>query len=76
MGDVRVTRFQAFAVLGFAGLLIISGLVWLLGPWGLIGSGVAVAAAVLFVDVKEGPGREAVADAAPSSWRGDPVHRR
>ncbi len=70
-----MTRFQAFAVLAFAGLLVISGLVWLLGPWGLIGSGLAVAAAVLFVDVKEVPGREAVADAAPSAHRGFSLHR-
>lgn len=78
MGGVRVTlnRTEALAVLVFGALLIIAGLVWAFGPWGLIGSGVVIAASVLFVDVKEGPGREAVADAAPFARRGVPLHRQ
>lgn len=58
-----------------AGVLMTAGaLVWLFGPWGLLGSGVAITLAALFlIDVKE-RAREAVAD---PDWteRGRPVRR-
>ena len=57
-----------------AGVLMTAGaLVWLLGPWGLLASGIVLTAAALFlVDVKER--REAVED-APWAERGRAVQR-
>lgn len=47
-------RSEALALLGSALALIVAGLVWLFGAYGLIGSGVAVAALTLFVfEVRE-----------------------
>lgn len=64
MDGVRVTRREALAALVVAGVLVAAGLVWLFGPYGLIGSGFALAALVLFgVDVEERRG-EAVEVAA------------
>lgn len=61
-------------VLGVAVALIVAGLTWRFGAWGLIGSGVGLGALVLFViDVKER--HEAVA--SPSRRRHRvPVHTR
>jgi hypothetical protein len=71
---VAVRRGEAVAALAAAVALIISGLVWLAGPWGLIGSGVALAVAVLFVDVDDVEGeRGAEAVAGPAR---PPVVRR
>ena len=65
-----MTRREALYVLTAALLLVVGGLTWQFGPWGLIGSGVGIAALVLFgVDVKER--HEAVA--SPPRARG-PVH--
>lgn len=37
-------------------VLLVAGLVWLFGPFGLLGAGVGLGAVALFVvDVKEGP---------------------
>lgn len=44
-----MTQGQAFAAFATAVALIVAGLVWLFGPYGLIGSGVALAAFLLFV---------------------------
>jgi hypothetical protein len=59
-----------------AGILMTAGaLVWLLGPWGLLASGVVLTAIALFlVDVKERARAEAVEDPAWSQ-RGGPVRR-
>ena len=43
-----MTRVEALAALATAVALIVAGLVWLLGPYGLIISGVAIAGLVLF----------------------------
>lgn len=63
-------------LLSAAGVLMTAGaLVWLFGPWGLLGSGVAITLAALFlIDVKEQARGEAVAD---PDWtdRGRPVRR-
>ena len=49
-----VTKREALTVLAVAWALITAGLVWLFGPYGLMGSGAALAAVVLFgIDVKE-----------------------
>lgn len=55
------------------GVLMTAGaLVWLCGAWGLLGSGVCITAASLFlIDVKERT-REAVAE-PPWAERGGPV---
>lgn len=59
-------RIEAVVLLAAAVLLVVAGAVWLFGPYGLIGSGVGLAAAVLFVfDIREeAPRAEPVADAA------------
>lgn len=47
-------RREAVVALCFALAAVTAGLTWLFGPYGLIGIGVLVAVAVLFVvDVKE-----------------------
>jgi hypothetical protein len=43
-----VRRVEALIALAAAVSLIVAGLVWLLGPYGLIISGVAIAALLLF----------------------------
>lgn len=46
-------RSEGVIALSVSGLMISAGLVWLFGPYGLIASGVVLAALVLFVmDVK------------------------
>lgn len=59
-----------------AGVLMTAGaLVWLCGPWGLLGSGVTVLVASLFlIDVKERARGEVVADTAWSE-PGHPLRR-
>lgn len=59
-------RREAVALLLVAAGLIAAGLVWLFGPYGLIGSGLGFGAAVLFVfDIREEfPSAEPVADLA------------
>jgi hypothetical protein len=59
-----------------AGVLMTAGaLVWLFGPWGLLGSGLALTTTALFlIDVKERARAEAVEDPAWSQ-RGGPVRR-
>jgi hypothetical protein len=63
-----VRRVEALIALAAAVCLIVAGLVWLLGPYGLIISGVAVAVLVLFgfdlADPGPEPGKER---------RGEPV---
>jgi asparagine N-glycosylation enzyme membrane subunit Stt3 len=59
---VAVTRREAVVFLLIAAGLIAAGLVWLLGPWGLIGSGVGFGAVVLFVfDIREEKRADSVA---------------
>lgn len=49
-----MTRREAVACLTVAFTLITAGLVWLVGPWGLIACGVALSAVILFVvEVKD-----------------------
>ncbi len=57
-----------------AGVLMTAGaLVWLFGPWGLLGSGLAITLAALFlIDVRER--REAVAE-PPWAERDQPLRR-
>lgn len=68
-------RGEAVAALAVSVALIVAGLVWLAGPWGLIGSGVALLVVLLFVvdvdvsDEEVGPGAEAVAGAARAPRR-------
>lgn len=59
-----------------AGVLMTAGaLVWLLGPWGLLASGLCLTFLALFlVEVKERARAEAVEDPAWSQ-RGGPVQR-
>ena len=60
----------------FAGIAMTAGaLVWLLGPWGLLASGIVLTAAALFlVDVKERVRGEAVEE-PPWAQRGGPLRR-
>lgn len=47
-------RIEAVVLLAAAALMVVAGAVWLFGPYGLLGSGAALAAAVLFVfDIRE-----------------------
>lgn len=47
-------RYEAVVLLSVALVLIVAGLVWLCGPWGLLAPGVALAVVVLFVvDVQD-----------------------
>ena len=60
-----MTRLEALVLFAAAVTLIVAGLVWLLGPWGLIGSGVALAAVALFAfDLREERRDEPVAGPA------------
>ena len=59
-------RHEAVVLLAVALALVMTGVVWLAGPWGLVGGGAVLAAGVLFVfDVKE-DGRGQVVAPAPS----------
>jgi hypothetical protein len=63
-----VTRREAAGLLLLALGLVVAGVVWLFGPYGLVAAGVALGVLVLFVvDVNEVP-REAVE--RPSGPRG------
>lgn len=65
---------EARALLGTGLAAIAAALVWLFGPWGLLGIGVAYTLAALFlVDVKE-RAREAVAE-PDRAERGYPLRR-
>jgi hypothetical protein len=65
---------EARALLAAGLLAVAAALVWLFGPWGLLGIGVAYTIAALFlVDVKE-RAREAVAE-PDWSERGQPLRR-
>lgn len=49
-----MTRREATVLLGVAMALVIAGLTWLFGPYGLLGAGVALTALTLFVfDIRE-----------------------
>lgn len=41
-------RSEAVALLALALVLIVTGVVWLAGPWGLVGAGAVLALMVLF----------------------------
>lgn len=70
-----VTKREALTVLAVAYVLITAGLVWLFGPYGLIGAGAALAAVALFgIDVREAR-HEAVAS-PPRRRHRVPVHHR
>lgn len=70
-----VTVREALAALAVAYLAVAAGVVWLWGPWGLIGAGIGLAGAVLFViDVKER--HEAVASPPRRERRRLPVLHR
>lgn len=48
-------RSEAVALLAVALTLVISGVVWLAGPWGLVGAGVVLAVLTLFAfTIREG----------------------
>jgi NAD(P)H-hydrate repair Nnr-like enzyme with NAD(P)H-hydrate dehydratase domain len=66
MGGVPVTIREAKAAVALAALLITAGLVWLFGPYGLIGAGVGVLLLALFViDVKEQHGQAVATPSQP-----------
>jgi hypothetical protein len=56
-------RYEAIALLAVALALIVAGLVWLLGPFGFLASGLALLSVALFVIDVEGQRGEAVATA-------------
>jgi hypothetical protein len=62
-----VTRRESLLALAVALALIVAGLVWLFGPYGLIAGGIALAASTLFAfeRVSEVERGEAVANAVP-----------
>lgn len=67
-----MTHHQALA-LAAAGLALLSaGVTWLFGPYGLIGSGVAILAMALLIPRREGHGEPAVEFVLPPD--GDPDH--
>lgn len=59
-------RVEAVVLRAAAVVMVVAGVVWLFGPYGLLGAGAGLAAVVLFVfDIREeGPRAEPVADAA------------
>ncbi|MET8265948.1 hypothetical protein ABZU92_18370 [Micromonospora arida] len=70
-----MTVREALAVLAVAYALAAAGVVWLFGPYGLIGAGLGLAAGALFViDVKER--HEAVASPPRRERRRFPVQHR
>ena len=70
-----VTKREALCVLAVAYAAVTAGVVWLFGPYGLIGAGIVLAALVLFViDVREAR-HEAVAS-PPRRRHRVPVHHR
>ena len=49
-------RREVVVLVAAAVVLLVAGLVWLFGPFGLLGAGVGLAVVALFVvDVEEGP---------------------
>jgi hypothetical protein len=72
---VAVRRVEAVAALAVAVTLIVAGMVWLFGAYGLIGSGLVLAALTLFVfDVRPDTGEERRAEPVVHPAR--PVTRR
>lgn len=70
-----MTRWEARALLAFAILATVGAVTWLFGPYGLLGSGLLLLAAVLFlVDVKE-RASEAVEESARPYAGGFPGRR-
>jgi len=53
-----MTTREALCALFIAILMVTAGAVWLYGPWGLVGGGVAVAVVTLLTDRREPPDRE------------------
>lgn len=52
-------RYEAVILLAVALLLLVGGLVWLFGPFGMLAAGVTLAVVVLFVvDIKDPDVRE------------------
>lgn len=61
-----MTRREAQMSLLVALALVVAGAVWLFGPYGLLGGGLALAVLVLFViDVKESDGEAVARPARP-----------
>jgi hypothetical protein len=46
-------RQEAAVVLGFALVLVVSGVTWLAGPWGMLAAGVVLLVVTLIMHVKE-----------------------
>ena len=65
MGVLPVTRALAVYGLLVGLLLTIVGLVWLFGPWALVGSGVVLVGLSLLIPVKE-RSAEPAADVVPT----------
>lgn len=48
-------RHEAVTLLAFGVLLLVAGVTWLAGGWGLVGSGVALLLGALFFDFADKP---------------------
>ena len=60
-----MTAWLALLAVAVGLALLVAGLVWLFGPYGLLGSGVALVAAGLLVPVRERRGEPAEHPAPP-----------
>lgn len=59
-----MTRSEARTALAAGLALLVAGLVWLVGPWGLVGPGIVLLVIALFVaEVKETDSAEALESA-------------
>ena len=58
MGDERVTALTLVCMVAAALLMVVAGLTWLFGPYGLIGGGVALGTYALVVAEVRAPERE------------------
>lgn len=67
-------RAEAVVLLAAALLMVVAGIVWLFGPYGLVGSGAALMLVTLFVFDVRPDGRERRAEPVVSPAR--PVARR
>jgi hypothetical protein len=65
-----MTRRESLAALAVAFTLIAAGLVWLLGPYGLLVAGGSLAAVALFTDHQEERRAEPVPEPGTSPWAG------